>query len=336
MSARAGWGSWRAQVSLALGSLALASTALTSVGCASSDMTLDFSSEQPDYQLGGQTGSLVPGCGVAPLSAEGQSVPAGEALAVFYAKDCPELAGEGRLALTGVGLEPQRLELVRLTGDTYLLRASASVPPGDYQLTGTDEASALRVTEGELLVPSSFGALSFTPDAPEETEPEMTAAQCPEQLRFTLELDEAALALAPLARFDVSIDRGAEQLWVDYGALHVESDDAGSRGLLELPRCAGQGCISPGPHHLALRVRLAGQLREPEPLELDFEPCPWPESASDAPDESCALTGPTRGSGGVGLGLLAVVLGLGWRRRRESRPALSPHCADPLRERDPT
>jgi hypothetical protein len=302
---RAGWGrSWRALVNVALVGIAL-----VSAGCGS-DMVDEFPATRPEYELGGQTGSLIPGCGVAPLSAEGQSVPVGRALAVFYAKDCPELAGEGRLALTAMGLlDAQPLELVRLNGDTYLLQAGESVPAGDYQLQGVPADGALRVAEGEPVVPSSFGALSFRPAEP-------TATECSELLSFTLELDDAALALAPLARFDVSLDGGAEQLWIDYGALRVESDEAGSRGVLELPRCGARGCISPGPHHLRLRVSVAGQSREPEPLELDFEPCPWPAGASDE-QEGCALARPARSDGGgLGLELLALALALAFGRRR--------------------
>ncbi|MEY4546811.1 MAG: hypothetical protein RL685_3006 [Pseudomonadota bacterium] len=322
MRERAAWGSWSALLSLAL----------ASAGCGSEQADALYIGS-PDYQLGGQTGSLVPGCGIAPLSAEGQSVPVGRALAVFYAKDCPGLAAQGRLALSGAGREVQPLELIRLAGDTYLLQAAASVPAGDYQLELGEGASALSVAEGEVEVPAVFGALSSTTA---ETTAEETAEGCPELLRFTLELDPAALALVPLARWEVSLDGGPEQLWVDYGALRIESDEAGSRGLLELPRCGVQGCLSPGPHHLQLRVSVAGQSREPQPLQLDFEPCPWPDSVSDG-DEGCALGAPRRSSTtALGLGTLAVALALGWRRRGERRAQLCPHMADPLREHDPT
>jgi hypothetical protein len=293
----------------ALARSSLASLALTSAtlvaGCLNvSPDAAEQSFQSPDYELGGQTGSLIPGCGVAPLSADGQSVPAGRELAVFYAQDCPELVAPGRLALSGIVVDEQQLELVRLGDATYLLRSAQSLPAGDYQLEPAAGGSELRVDEAEVAVPSVFGTLS----APTE--------QCPDVLRFTLALDDAALALAPLARFEFRLDGGEQQLWVDYGALRIERDEAGNRGVLELPSCTAESCLSPGPHQLELHVRVAGQSSVPEPLLLDFEVCPSPVSAPDGDsDEGCALVAP----GGsrptlVGLGGLGVALGL-WRRR---------------------
>lgn len=306
MSERSGWGKVRAALRLAL-----AIAVLSSAGC-SQDATVDFAAvdDLAPYQLGGQTGSLIPGCGVAPLSAQGQSVPSGRALAVFYGKDCPALTADGRLALLGAGLDTA-VELVLLAPDTYLLQAPESVPAGDYQLElDEQESTALSVAEGQLVVPSTFGTLAYS--APESAS---SASECPEVLRFTLELDEAALALVPLARLDVSIDGGSPQLWVDYGALRLEQDEAGSRGVLELPRCA-DGCLAAGPHLLRLQVSLAGSSGAPAAMDVEFEACPLP---ADEPSsaEGCALRVPQRASSAaLGLGLLGSALVLCWRRRR--------------------
>ena len=117
-----------ARVRLFLEGLLWASAALAT-GC--STLSKDSAQfEAPDYQLGGQTGSLIPGCGIAPLSAGGQSVPVGRSLAVFYAKDCPQLAAEGQLALSGVAGNAQQLELVRIADGTYLLQSAQSLPAG--------------------------------------------------------------------------------------------------------------------------------------------------------------------------------------------------------------
>jgi hypothetical protein len=308
MRERAGRGSRPALARASLASVALAGAALAA-GCVNSDsdVILDFAG--PDYQLGGQTGSLIPGCGVAPLSADGQSVPVGRSLAVFYAQDCPQLAMEGRLALSGVVGDAQPLELVRLADDTYLLQSTQSLPAGDYQLQPAAGDSPLRVAQAEVEVPSLFGVLS----SPTE--------ECPDVLRFTLALEDAALALAPLARFEFRLDGGEQQLWVDYGALRIERDEAGERGVLELPRCTAQSCLSPGAHHLQLSVRVAGQSRTPEPLELDFEACSPAIDPQGGNDEGCALVAPqsshpTRG----GPGWLCAALGLGWCRRSKRAP----------------
>jgi len=308
-----------------LGRLALASIALAGAtwvaGCESlsaDSITLNF--EAPDYQLGGQTGSLIPGCGVAPLSAEGQSVPVGRSLAVFYAQDCPELAAEGRLPLSGVVGDAQQLELVPITDTTYLLQSAQSLPAGDYQLELPAGGSELRVTDAEPAVPSVFGSLSSA------------TAECSEVLRFTLALDDAALALAPLARFELRMDGGAPQLWVDYGALRIEQDAAGERGVLELPRCTAQGCLSDGSHQLELRVSVAGQSPAPEPSLLDFDVCPLPESDQEGVSEkSCALGAPRGTHSTHRLGWLGLLLGLGWRRRSQRA-----HSVDPLEESDRT
>ena len=70
----------------------LLASVVLGAGCASADNGDSGASSivPTGYKLGGQTGSLVPDCGLAPLSAEGRSVPAGEALAVLYAGACPE------------------------------------------------------------------------------------------------------------------------------------------------------------------------------------------------------------------------------------------------------
>ena len=66
----------------------------------------------------------------------------------------------------------------------YLVRAGQSVDAGDYQLTyGQNQSSDVHVEEEAPAPPLSVGPLLFVP--PGEV--------CPSQLRFELELDEAAL-----------------------------------------------------------------------------------------------------------------------------------------------
>jgi hypothetical protein len=278
------------------------------VACGSSDANNGFPGD-PDYQLGGQTGSLVPGCGVAPLSAAGNSVPAGDALAVLYAGDCPEQAIAEQLALAGMGANGVVLELVPLErSGVFLVRADQSLTSGDYQLAlGMASASEVRVGEEAQAVPSRLGRL----------EPRPSEVACGNELQFELALDEAALAYAPLSRFDVRIDDGNEQLWVDYGALPIESSAEGSRGLLELPRCGSRGCLQGGRHRLELRASVAGERLEPEPLELTFDVnCPVSDDSSEN-SAGCSLSRslPTpRGSSALAICLSWFVL-----RRRASR-----------------
>ncbi|MEO8180456.1 MAG: hypothetical protein ABI895_16585 [Deltaproteobacteria bacterium] len=292
---------------------------VSGVACSSSDdVNVDFSIGPPDdYQLGGQTGSLVPGCGVAPLSAAGSSVPAGDALAVLYAGDCLEQALAAQLALAGMGANGVVLELVPLEGNgVFLVRADQSLASGDYQLAlGTGPQSEVRVGDEALAVPLRLGPLELVP----------TQGVCVDRLRFELTLDDAALAYAPLSRFDVSIDRGAEQLWVDYGALPIEVSAEGSRGLLELPRCGSRGCLAGGTHRLELRTRVAGEDLQPEPLELTFDVhCPVgaslePGDDSPEPEAGCSLSRSAEPSTPM------AILALSWfvlrRRARRAEPA---------------
>jgi len=280
-----------------------------SASCALDRSAADYGfSPTPDYELGGQTGSLVPGCGVAPLSAGGLSVPEGNALAILYARDCPAGISSEQLALEGMA--EVRLELVPLDGESvFLVRAVEGLSDGDYRLSvGAGPASELRVG-AEVEPPSPFGTL-----LPPQEDPD-----CGERIRFELKLENAALAYAPLARFGLRIDGGDEQLWVDYGALPIESDAGGSQGVLELPRCGPQGCLAAGAHRLRLSVQVAGEIRQPDPIELAFElHCPAPDASTpEEPDTGgrCALTAPARGATRPTLGLLSCLLCCRWRRR---------------------
>ena len=73
-------------------------------GCASSDQDALYTGGFPprEYIFAGQTGSLVPSGGVAPLSQEQLAVPMGDALAVLYTSGCPELSA-ARLSVVGPG-----------------------------------------------------------------------------------------------------------------------------------------------------------------------------------------------------------------------------------------
>lgn len=287
--------------------------ALSSLGCGSDDSDNRGIGLPRDYVLGGQTGSLIPGCGIAPLSDEGLGVPSGDALAVLYTSGCSEPDASALVAREGSADDGVAVELVPLDDrGTYLVRAAQSVAAGDYQLTyGQGTSSSVHVEEQTPALPLSVGPLRLAP----------SDESCPEQLRFELELDAAALAYAPLARFMLRVDYGEEQLWVDYGALPIESGAEGSHGVLELPRCGTQSCLEHGSHSLALSMQVAGEDLAAAPLELDFVvDCPaLGADSSDATSESgCALGGTAHRREHDAA--LAGVAGLIWlARRRRSR-----------------
>jgi hypothetical protein len=299
---------------------ALLSVLVLLFGCGSDDSnndSLGAGGSGGGWYLAGQTGSLIPACGVAPLIAEGRSLPAGDALAILYTSGCPELEALASVARDGVDGGTVAVELVPL-GDvsgTYLVRAGQSVDAGDYQLTyGQNQSAELHVEEEAPAPPRSVGPLRFLP----------SDEVCPSELRFELALDQSALAYAPLSRLLVSVDHGEEQLWVDYGALPVETGTDGSRGVLELPRCGPTDCLPHGGHELYMRVEIAGEQLVPEPLVLSFSVnCPPPstaDSSGESSDASCSIEGTTRSRGSSAeLACITCLTWLALRRRRSKQ-----------------
>lgn len=263
---------------ITLGRAVLAGALLA--GCAfQSDDTADLAGPSPDSMLGGQTGSLIPSCGVAPLSAQGRSVPSGDAIGILYAGACPEDITSERVALTtagglGVGVE---LEPLGIPG-VYLIRTDQDLEAGDYGFSLQGEApSSLSVSDAAPAPPQSLGPLRALPN-------DLT---CPDSLRFALELDEALLAYAPLLRLSIRVDELPLQPWIDYGALEIEATADGARGVIEVPRCGKFGCLDTGNHSLELSAEVASQATDPQAADVDFVlSCPLPPPE----DGSCAVS----------------------------------------------
>ncbi len=294
--------------------LLLSASALT--GCASSDDSNNAGYSPPDeWILNGQTGSLIPGCGVAPLSQMGRAVPTGDVLAVLYTNRCPG-GSAPELALTGPDTRPIGVTLEPLEGSgVYLVRADQSLTMGEHQLQLPGSSSnALAVGDAASPLPAQLGRLSRIEES----------SDC-ELVRFEWELTEEALAHAALMRLWIRVDAGREQLWVDYGALELESTAAGNRGLLRLPRCGTAGCLEAGVHGLEVRAELAGETVQPEPLQTSFEVrCPSALSAADTADlgadssAACSVSGTPRTAASSWMGLYWI---LGWAlfSRRKAR-----------------
>jgi hypothetical protein len=265
--------------------------------------------------LGGQTGSLVPDCGVAPLSARGLAVPSGDAVAVLYGSGCPEAIAAARVGLTGPDARPVGLTLERLDDEAYLVRAAGSLAGGAYAfgVAGQPERS-LAIDDSASELPARLGELTLA-----------NGDDCGE-LDFELELSAEAAAHVPLMRWFVRIDGGREQVWIEYGALEVTENDGVQRGSLRLPRCGLSGCLEEGPHELTLRAEVAGAETAPEPLVLDFDvACPTPARASEpAPEdeEGCSIRRASASARDLSLlilGVGAAVAGAARRRRPLSR-----------------
>jgi hypothetical protein len=285
-------------------------------GCAfQSDDSADLAGPSPDSMLGGQTGSLIPSCGVAPLSEQGRSVPSGDAIAILYAGACPEDITSERVTLTtagglGVGVE---LEPLGIPG-VYLIRTEQTLEAGDYGFSLQGEApSTLSVSDAAPAPPRSLGPLRALPNE----------ATCPDSLGFELELDEAMLAYAPLLRLSIRVDGLPLQPWIDYGALELETSPDGARSVIEVPRCGKFGCLDTGNHSLELSAELATQATAPDPVEVDFSlSCPLPPPE----DGSCAVSaGQSTQTSSASAALLTCCAALLCRLTlRSSRPA-RPH-----------
>jgi hypothetical protein len=273
----------------------------------------EYSSDLPvspaDYMLGGQTGSLIPTCGVAPLSASGYAVPRGDAVAVLYGSGCPEALAASRVALTGPDARPVAILLESLDDGVYLVRAAESLEGGEYGLVVSGQSQGtLAVDDEGSALPLQIGALTVTP----------SVRDCLGDVVFEVELSAEALAHAPLLRWFVSVDGGDWQVWADYGALELTSTPEGSRGELALPRCGPAGCLPEGSHGLELRAELAGESLPSAATRVAFDiQC----AASTPADDGCSAAAPARSSGAGFAALLAtltVAVGAALRRARRA------------------
>jgi len=204
---------------------------------------------------GGQTGSLIPNCGIAPLSEEGGTVPSGEQALVFYTRGCPQVQAAD-LVITDADGQPIDLEVEELGDGAYLVKATASFAEGAYTVEPPDmqgQAVALEVAAPAPL-PTRLG------EAVADT------STC-EGLDFSVQLDEAVLPYLSLMRFELSVDDGEPFLWGDYGSLIPLSS---GKLLGFLPYCSSTGCIELGRHELRITGTIAGETAQPDPTALSF------------------------------------------------------------------
>jgi hypothetical protein len=246
---------------------------------------------------GGQTGSLTPRCGVAPLASDGTAVAAGDSIAVLYTSDC------ANTSITVIGPDgipvAHSLEPIDDAG-TYVVRLDATASPGNYAIAlpqGSD-AGSTEVTVGQAApLPTTLGTLTAD-----------DVGSCTDTA-FTLTLDPDALQFAPLIRLDASIDGGQWFTWVAYGALDLD----GNQSTLEL-HCMGD-CNLDGPHTLHVSAQLAG-----EPASFQTLSVPFTMSCPSPPGTNCsaaARAGRTRSTWPSAFVVALAFIGWRWRRRRD-------------------
>jgi len=241
-------------------------------GCSSAETSPGTARPTPN-PYGGQTGSLTPDCGIAPLSKKaGASVPAGDSAFVVYSTTCgsaptPEFDLRDALGM----LVSHRVE--QLDTGVYLVRSDSALSPGNYSITPIGSSTpmpaatpvALTVADASAL-PSRLGSF------------ELAQQQLPcDGFAFEFTLDPTTLAYAPLLRLKVQIDNNAPVVWINYGTLAVEAGKA----KLVLPSCFG-GCLGNGSHSLRITGDIAGENVElaPEALQIT-QNCPPEEHGTN-------------------------------------------------------
>jgi hypothetical protein len=266
------------------------------LGCSGSGSS-DRSAGYDPY--GGQTGSLTPRCGVAPLTGDGTAVAAGDAVAVVY------LSGCSTTTVTVIGPDgnpvDSTLEPLDEAG-TYVVRTSAALDPGSYEIalpSGLD-AGPEEVAVGQAApLPTGLGTLTAN-----------GVATCG-LTTFTLTLDPTALPYVPLIGITASIDQGRRFTWVPYGALELN----GTTSTLEL-NCTGCGA---GDHTLTVVPSIAGEAASFGTMTAQFTSasCAADPAGGEPTSPSCNVA-QSRATWPTPLAL--ALAGAALLRRRRARP----------------
>lgn len=291
-----------------LASLLLALSApLCLAGCSGEASDAGGSASGGNY-YGGQTGSLVPLCGLAQLSEEGQSVPAGEQAFVVYTQGCPTPLDVQEIAVSDANGDPVDVEVQALGNGAFLVKGAAMLEEGQYQVTlpSTSDAEAINVGPTQAL-PIQLGEL------------QLRATQC-DYTDFALVVDPELLPYLPLTRFSISIDGRAPYVWRQYGEVALKDGAA----ELRLEHCNTGGCLTNGSHNLTVYADIAGEAVQPDLTSLTFQiTCAsnlsaGTDSVADDSGASCTLSRTARPHAMLSL-LLVLGMSLLLVRRARGR-----------------
>lgn len=274
-------------------------------GCSSSEATATSTAAGGAF-TGGQTGSLKPSCGIAPLSEDGSSVPSGEQAFVLYTRGCPETPRLDELMISDAAGDPIAVQLEPLDDGVYLVKGSAVLMEGQYDVTLPDavaaEATSVEVAESWPL-PAEVGTLSRQDQ------------QC-DVGQILLRPSAQLIRYLPLTQFSYSLDGDAAVVTGDYGTQAL------SDGLLSIPvdNCGAGPCLTSGHHRLTVYATIAGETAQPDPATIEFD-----IRCDDTESNACAMSPGTSGrshSNGrfaswLMLGLTALLgVVMQWRRSR--------------------
>jgi len=320
------------------GALGLALLAATLVACGDSDHDAGAYTRVPrDWTSGGQTGSLIPACGLSAETIE-HGVPSAAPGVVLRtdAMGCDASAFED-LTVRDASGQAVAYSLIRLPDGSLLISLHGGLTPGRYrvELTPDPLADAGGAADDDAGVEPDAALPEPPPDAgdpatldetfevPERPRPqrfgtiERDGDACNADLTFVP--DAAVLPFLSVLSIELQVDDGAVEPLVRPGALPVD-DDGVARVRLPTSRldAAGEGF-----HELRIVTRIAGESVPLETFLLSVEvPCGY-EGTGDAPydeeeEATCAvgMVGTSDASYGAllaGLALFAL------RRRRRKR-----------------
>ncbi|MDH5671237.1 MAG: hypothetical protein OEZ06_03755 [Myxococcales bacterium] len=249
--------------------------------------------------LGGQTGALMPDCGLSPAGGEADILPGGGAGIVVYTDVCGVAAATEALELrdgSGIAVD---FDLERLDDGVVLLRPAMELPPGDYELTGPDGMIRQLAIADSKPLPERIGQL------------DQVGVGC--DIEFELQLDPSLREYVPLLKLDVRVNGGEVRTWIDYGTLPSEP---GGDSVLTLPNCFPR-CLRDGVHEVTVEASLAGEEVVLPPVSAEA----LVDCAEASRPLACSARSPRERATGPWLAALATVaLALGRRRCRRSRP----------------
>jgi MYXO-CTERM domain-containing protein len=308
---------------------------LVLAGCASAE---DGAADAPGLSgngwtgLGGQTGSLMPTCGLAPL-ARNRGVPSSAAGIVVYTTACGASA-DGELGLFGADGSPVPVQTQPLGNGAVLITPQNVLPPGNYVLgrrAPSADAGAVELDGGldadagiepiggrDAVAPTVQGEpLSvLAPSAPPARLGELhqLGGVCGSLLE--LALDPGIEPYLPSLALDLRVGDAPAQRVVDFGTLAVS---ATGTAQIAIPR---ELLTTGGPYTITLQGVLAGDAAAIEPATLEVE-CFYVPRASmpDAGDGGgCGVMGGGPPTSTRAPWLLATLAFLRWRRRRRRPP----------------
>ncbi len=284
--------------------------------------------------LGGQTGSLMPTCGLAPVARE-RGVPSSAAGIVVYTSACGAPA-EGELGVFDADGHAVPVQTQPLGNGAVLITPQIALPPGSYVLgrvTTSADAGAVDRDAGsdaDAGVEPVGGPNAELPTVQGEPLSVLPSSAPPARLGELHQLDDACGTLLqlvldpgiepylPSLALELRVGDSPPLRVVDFGTLAVS---ATGTAQIAIPRAL---LATGGPYAITLQGVLAGDAVAIEPATLEIECFATPggsvpyEGDGDGNSGCSVIGGGTRASSRAPWWL--ATLAFGWRRRRRRPP----------------